>query len=111
MTRYVEYKLLEGDPIRAGGRMYVPLVRLAALRLVGGSAEAGGGLLLGRLWPVALAERREGQEISRIPIRDETGNLVRLMIMAGFIFWLILRMARKGASRGTKRNPRHDRQA
>ena len=89
-------KIVEGEPIHAGGRELVPLVRVTTYArrraFVGSDRLAGQGWGFVRLHPVAILERSEGRE-RRIPIKDKTTQMFSGLLLAAFIIPLLLAVA------------------
>jgi len=95
-------EVVEGEPVRVGGRELVPLVRMTTRMqrraLVGTRWVTGRGWGAARLRPIAILERSEEGE-RRIPIRDKTAQALGGFLLAAFIIPLLLavavRLARK----------------
>jgi len=95
-------KVVEGEPIRVGGRELVPVVRMTTRMqrraLVGTERVSGRGWGAVRLRPIAILERSEEGE-RRIPIRNKTAQALSGFLLAAFIIPLLLavavRLARK----------------
>lgn len=89
-------EVVEGKPIRVGGRQMVPVVRVTARgrrrATVGPDRLTGWGWGLVRLQPVAILERSETGE-RRVPIRDRTAEVLGGLLLAAFIIPLLLGVA------------------
>lgn len=82
-------ELIEGDPIQAGQRQLVPVVKMRSIlrRQVtfGTEASSGGGGGLVWLQPAAVIERHPDGSQDRIPIIDETGMVIQRMLMGALV--------------------------
>lgn len=98
-------EVVEGEPIRVGGRQLVPLVRVRGRvhrrALVGSDRLGGRGWGFVHMKPVAIVERDDVGE-RRVPIQDRTiqalGRLLLVALVIPFVAVLIVRLAR-GTSR------------
>lgn len=96
-------EVVEGEPIRVGGREMVPVVRVTTRgrrrAFVSPDRLAGQGWGFVRLQPIAILERSESGE-RRVPIRDRTAEVLGGLLLAAFIIPLLLgvavRLARAG---------------
>jgi uncharacterized spore protein YtfJ len=94
-------EMIEGEPIRVGGRELTPLVRVTSRvqrqALVGSDRLTGQGWGFVRMQPVALLERsKEGER--RISIQDETAQTLDRLFLAALVIpllALIVLLARK----------------
>jgi len=88
--------IVEGEAIHVGERELTPLVRVTAYARrqahVGSDRLSGQGWGFVRLRPVAILERSEAGE-RRIPIRDETAQMLGGLFLAAFIIPLLLGLA------------------
>jgi uncharacterized spore protein YtfJ len=89
-------EVVEGEPIRVGGRELVPVVRVTTRgrrgATVGPDRLAGQGWGFVRLQPIAILERSESGE-DRVPIRDRTAEVLGGLLLAAFIIPLLLGVA------------------
>jgi hypothetical protein len=89
-------KLVEGEPIHAGEREIVPLVRATIYgrrrAFVGSDRLTGEGWGVVHMRPVAIVERSETGE-RRIPIQDKTAQILGGLLLAAFIVPMLLGMA------------------
>jgi uncharacterized spore protein YtfJ len=87
---------VQGDPILVGEREIIPIVQVTAYAhrraLVGDRQLSGQGGGFVRLKPVAIIERGPAGE-RRIPIRDETVQLLGAFLLTALIVPLILMLA------------------
>ena len=89
-------RIVEGEPIRAGGRELVPLVRVTTYARrrahIGSRQLSGQGWGFVHLHPVAIVERSEAGE-RRFPIRDRTAQMIGGVLLAAIIIPLLLALA------------------
>ena len=89
-------EIVEGKPIRVGGRELVPIVRVETgmyrRAFVGSDGLAGHGLGSVTMQPVAILERSDVGE-RRIAIPDRTAQLLGGLLLAGLVIPLLLSVA------------------
>ncbi len=101
--------VVEGKPIRAGGRELVPQVRVTAYArrraLVGADRLGGQGGGFVHMRPIAILERGPSGE-RRIPIQDRTDQFLNGMLLAAAIIPMLLAgavlLARKSRRESTE---------
>jgi len=100
-------RVVEGKPIRAGGRELVPEVRVTThahrRALVGADRLGGQGGGFVHMRPVAIVERGPSGE-RRIPIQDNTAQFLSGMLLAAAIIPMLLAGAVLLARRTRGRN-------
>jgi len=88
--------IVEGESIRVGERELTPLVRVTAYARrqahVGSDRLSGRGGGFVEMQPIAILERSKAGE-RRIPIRDETSQMLGGLFLAAFIVPLLLGLA------------------
>ena len=98
-------EVVEGEPIRVGGRELVPVVRVTTHgrrgATVGPDRLAGRGWGFVRLQPIAILERSESGE-RRASIRDRTAEVLGGLLLAAFIIPLLLAVAVRLARTGRR---------
>jgi len=97
-------EVFEGKTVRVGEWELAPVVRVTTYvrrrAFVGAGGLTGGGWGFVHLRPVAVVERSAAGE-RRIPIQDQTAQMLGGLLLAAFVIPLLLALAVRLAHRGS----------
>jgi hypothetical protein len=84
-ARIMRTDIVEGEPISVGEKELAPLAKVTSFTRDMGEGESKGRVSFATIKPVAVLERNPGEATRFIPIRDTTGEIVRVFWVVGLL--------------------------